>query len=137
MAKTWQNVNCTFQTLNTENNLGNSQYTITGNPNRLVRYAPVNTFRAPNQVNFDVAKSVCYLQPAGDAYKAIMGDSRDWKFSVEDVAGNDILFRYEGNILRATRQPATGWQVFDLKVTDEGTVFDTHVGHKLINLVVT
>ena len=57
MPNTWQNVNCTFETLNTLNNLGNSQYTITGNPNRMIRYAPINRFRAPTQVHLDQPKS--------------------------------------------------------------------------------
>ena len=42
----WSNTACTFQTLNTENKLGNSRYTIT--KNQVQRYAPGN--QAPIEI---------------------------------------------------------------------------------------
>ncbi|MBX9697968.1 MAG: hypothetical protein K2X74_00970 [Acetobacteraceae bacterium] len=130
---TWDNVACTFQTLNTENAYGNSEYTITNNPNRMVRFAPVNKKRAASQVNFDVQKSLCYLQPASFSYTGIMQEPNDANITIFDVFGDHIVFRIPGRHLWASRTPATGWYVFDC-VNNGGVLSDIHVGHSVINL---
>lgn len=136
MTLTWQNVNCTFQTLNTLNQFGNSQYTITGNPNRMVRYAPINRIRAPDQVNFDEARAVCYLQPGSPSYADIMSEGDDTKITVYTVLGESIVFKAPGRFVNATRTPATGWCVFDC-FNNNGVLSHIHVGHAVINLTLT
>jgi hypothetical protein len=136
MTKTWQNVNCTFQTQNTENGFGNSQYTITGNPNRMIRYAPVNQVRAPNQVHFDEARAVCYLQPGSPSYDDIMSEGDDTKITIHSVLGESIVLKTPGRFVNATRTPATGWFVFDC-FNNDGVLSRIHVGHAIINLTLT
>lgn len=136
MSKTWQNVDCTFQTLNTTNHFGNSKYTITGNPNWMVRHAPVNTVRAPNQVDFNEARDVCYLQPAGSAYDAIMNEPDDQNIAIHSVWGDEIVLKTPGLFIKATRIPATGWMVFDC-VNTNGILTHIHVGHAVMNLQMT
>ena len=136
MANTWENVNCTFETLNTVNNLGNSQYTITGNPNRMVRYAPINRFRAPTQVNFDELKSLCYLQHGCLTEQEIMKEADDNNITIFSVVANTIVFSIPGKNLIATRIPATGWTVFDC-INNDGILSHIHVGHALSNLRLT
>ena len=133
MPTTWQNVNCSFQTLNTLNQFGNSQYIITGNPNRMQRHAPINTVRAPNQVHFDEARAVCYLQPGSASHDDIMHETIDANVTVFSVLGESIVFKIPGRYLNATRTPATGWVVFDC-FNNNGVLTHIHIGHALINL---
>lgn len=136
VTKTWQNVNCTFQTLNTLNQFGNSEYIITGNPNRLRRHAPINTIRAPNQVDFDAPKSVCYLQPGSPSERDIMSEGDDTKITVFTVLGESIVLKTPGRFVNATRTPATGWLVFDC-FNNDGVLSNIHIGHAVINLQLT
>ena len=95
MPKVWKNVNCTFQTLNTVNQFGNSQYSITGNPNRMQRYAPINNGpgRNPNQVHFNQPKAVCYLQPGSFSETWIMNMSHDHDITIFSVLGETIALK--------------------------------------------
>jgi hypothetical protein len=136
MPKTWQNVNCTFETLNTLNEFGNSRYTINGNPNRMQRYAPINTVRAPNQVNFDAAKAVCYLPPGSPTEEEIMNEGNDANITIFSVVGEVILFKLPGLVMSGTRIPATGWKVFDC-FNNDGILSSIHVGHAVLNLRLT
>ncbi|AOW20146.1 hypothetical protein [Urechidicola croceus] len=59
--KLWDNLEQVFETKNTLNNNGNSKYTVKS-PLGLIRYAPINKEREPNQVHNDKPNAqVCFF----------------------------------------------------------------------------
>lgn len=135
MAKTWLNYACTFYTSNTENNLGDSRYVVTSNS--VVRHAPINRARSPDQVN-STHGAICYLVPGSNLYKEIMGEIDDRKITVAMVDGDRIHISLQRGpieplVCECTRKPANGLVTFDFDNTN-GVLSHIHVGHKVHSL---
>ncbi|MEX2228846.1 MAG: hypothetical protein WEB13_04315 [Dehalococcoidia bacterium] len=128
----WDNTPASFKTENTENNFGDSEYTVSATGYQ--RYAPVNTVRAPNQVRFSAKRHFCYLTPGTGAYQAVMGSS-DAQTQIVAIAGSDVTFRVRGRIYVVSIDPAEGDCPFDFDYDPTtGTIAHGHVGHELYDL---
>ncbi len=130
MAKIWYNHPCIFYTRNTENNYGDSKYTVT--LNAMTRFAPVNLLRAPAQVNTG-NPSICYLDPKSQLYTRIMRTLDDSKIKIESAVLNIISVNADGLIGAAFRKPETDLVTFDF-VNNNGVLSHIHVGHKVYRL---
>jgi len=129
MAKTWFNYPCRFSTSNTENQLGNSAYqvTLTG----MTRFAPVNTNRAPNQLNTG-NPNICYVAMDSELYTRIMRipSDRDDLITIKNVILDSIIVNADAFNGLAFRKPQIGFCPFDF-VNDNGTLSLVHVGHQI------
>jgi hypothetical protein len=134
MAKTWTNVQCRFQTLNTENTRGNSEYRIW--TDRMLRNAPINVDRdgAHDQVYTFQRRAICYLEPNSLLYELIMRTPDD-RIKIADVVHDDIFVNADGTTLPARRIPAEGLITFDFD-NNNGDLSHIHVGHAVLNLTI-
>ena len=133
MARTWENRPCTFYTANTTNNLGDSRYTVTRT--MMTRYAPVNTHRAPDQVNTS-NPSIAYLDPNSELYRRVMAQGDDRKITVKNVINDVALIEvYPSYIGYCSLKPVETYCTFDF-VNDDGVLSDIHVGHAVKKLTV-
>ncbi|GAM09406.1 hypothetical protein OR1_01684 [Geobacter sp. OR-1] len=133
MAKTWDNVQCRFQTQNTVNKRGNSEYRVWSN--RILRCAPINMDRvgAQDQVYNFMLKAICYLVPNSSLYNLIMDTRDDDRIKIDSVVHDYIYINVDGTVLPASRKPAEGLITFDA-VNENGDLSHIHVGHAVYNL---
>lgn len=143
MPKTWANYECRFETVNTENQNGNSQYTVT--TNGMTRYAPVNRTRAADQVQTG-NPNVCYIDPTSNLYRAVMGQGDDSMIKILNVDGDSIAVKVSGIesqaggrtvnyvVGQARRVPCNGWCPFDFRNND-GALSYVHIGHAVRNIM--
>lgn len=125
----WDNAEVVFYTRNTRNNLGNSRYTVTAK--RYQRHAPVNTYDAPREVDFDAPRHFVYLANGSDAYNAVMR-SQDADVHIVRIEGGNVVMNIAGNEHRARIRPQAGDCPFDFDYDAEhGTISHGHVGHEL------
>lgn len=123
--KTWNNTPVVFSTLNNTNTFGNSVYTVLANA--MTRHAPVNTIRAPMQVNTG-NPAICYI-PAGNT-GPIMAERNDANITIAGVIGNDVYIQVNQVIVKATLTAAVGLTTFDA-VNVNGVLTHIHVGHAI------
>ena len=137
--KSWTNFECSFETLNTVNNFGNTKYLIFND--RMVRTAKINLVRAPAQILIG-NPSICYIDSNQLIYGAIMNQGDDSKIKIVSVNGNVIYVKVEGvagpngnyMIGECSRIPANGYFTFDFD-NDDGSLSHVHIGHGVINLI--
>jgi len=135
----WDNPVCTFQTLNTVNNEGNSWYFVFAD--KVNRYAPINNIRDPQDVRSEKS-SICYLHGTSVLYHAIAQKHHHHSGDIHlvEVIGKFIKFRvdnYPANGQSITGfcccQPANGMRTFDFD-NFQGDIDNLHHGHAIINL---
>jgi len=133
MAKTWANVECRFQTQNTENRRGNSEYRIW--PNRMLRNAPVNVDRvgAQDQVYTFMRRAICYADPQTQLYELIKRTLDDDLIKIDSVVQDVIYMNVDGTVLPASRRPAEGFKTIDF-INNNGDLSQIHIGHAVCNL---
>lgn len=132
MAKTWKNRECTFHTANNTNKYGDSKYTVT--KDKMKRHAPVNTTRAPNQVNTS-NPSIAYLDPNSELYRRIMKERDDSKITVKEVIEEKDVAMIEltGFVAACSLKPIETYNTFDF-VNNDGVLSNIHVGHAVKDL---
>jgi hypothetical protein len=131
----WDNVPATFRTENTENNAGDSEYSVLAAD--YMRYAPINTLRnLPDQVYLRGERCFAYFGAA--QVKPIMGQADDSKLAVDVAAqGTGIKVKDVVNRTEAagSRVPWVGATVFDAaRCAGKWKQGDVHVGHNVKDL---